>query len=577
MAIEHGDLGGGICKAQKLGERSVSLCLGSHDGQMMLTISMRPKDLNIPIKPPMTLYGNRLNFGQLGMKFLKYQANCWDRAHKTLQVCLSCEEKEELAELHRLIASHLQRKSGIASKGQNCSGRVACKVLLPSNRANKKVSPVRSRSTNDSYSKRPDILSQEELPHLSAEQMKIFDLVVRQGKSIFFTGSAGTGKSLLLKNIIRALPASSTFVTGTTALAGCLLGGTTIHSYAGVGKGDGTLESMIRSASRGESASRWRQTKVLILDELSMMDGAFFDKIEEVARTLRRSNEPFGGIQLVLSGDYYQLPPVSKNPRERKFCFEAKCWSSCVNACVELKTVFRQSDNHFVDVLGQIRLGKVSANSIKSLLGDCFRPLEVEEGILPTQLFTHRADVDFLNKRELDSLPGTLKVYTSHDQGDLSVLEASCPAPKLLKLKVGAQVMLTRNLSSMKGLVNGSRGVVTRITPSGLPCVRFASQLIGEEPIVIERDRWTVSVGGCQVAQRSQFPLVLAWGITVHKSQGMSLDKLEVSLENAFEAGMAYVALSRARSMEGLFIKGEVSSQALRADPKVSAFYSSMI
>eukprot|EP00890_Picochlorum_soloecismus_P001300 jgi/Picsp_1/2170/NSC_05635-R1_atp-dependent dna helicase pif1 len=438
VTVEHGDLGGGICKAQKLGERSVSLC--SYDGQLLLTISMRPKDLVIPIKPPMTLYGNRLNYGQLGMKFLKYQANSWDRAHKTLQVSVRCEEKEELAELHRLIASHLQYKPAITWKGQNASGKIGFKVLLPSNQANRKVSPVRASNRNDSYSKRPDNRSQEELPPLSAEQMQVFDLVVRQKKSIFFTGSAGTGKSLLLKHIIRALPASSTFVTGTTALAGCLLGGTTIHSYAGVGKGDGTLESMIRSASRGESVSRWRNTKVLIIDELSMMDGSFFDKIEEVARTIRRSNEPFGGIQLVLSGDYYQLPPVSRNPRERKFCFESKCWSSCVNACVELKTVFRQSDNYFIDILGQIRLGKISANNIKSLLGDCFRPLEVEEGILPTQLFTHRADVDFLNQKELDSLHGTLKLYKSHDQGDLSVLEASCPAPKLLKLKVGAQL-----------------------------------------------------------------------------------------------------------------------------------------
>ena len=576
MSIEHGDLGGGICKAQKLGERSVGLCHDSHDGQMLLTISMRPKDLIIPIKPPMTLYGNRLNFGQLGMKLLKYQANPWDRAHKTLQVCIRCEEKEELAEFHRLMTSHLQCKSSVASKGHNASGNAGFKVLLSSNQPNRKVSPIRARSRNDSYSRKPQNPSQEELPPLSAEQMQVFDLVVRQRKSVFFTGSAGTGKSLLLKHIIRALPASSTFVTGTTALAGCLLGGTTIHSYAGVGRGDGTVESMIRSASRGESASRWRQTKVLIIDELSMMDGLFFDKLEEISRKIRRSNDPFGGIQLVLSGDYYQLPPVSRNPRERKFCFESQCWSSCVNACVELKTVFRQSDNYFIDVLGQIRVGNVSAKSIKSLLGDCFRPLEVEEGILPTQLFTHRADVDSLNQKELDSLPGPLKIYKSHDQGDLSVLEASCPAPKLLKLKVGAQVMLTRNLSSAKRLVNGARGVVTKISPSGLPYVRFASQMIGEDPIAIERDRWTVSIGGRLVAQRSQFPLALAWGITVHKSQGMSLDKLEVSLEKAFEAGMAYVALSRARSMDGLYIKGEISSQALRADPKVSQFYSSM-
>lgn len=576
MSIEHGDLGGGICKAQKLGERSVGLCHSNHDGQMLLTISMRPKDLIVPIKPPMTLYGNRLNFGQLGMKLLKYQANPWDRAHKTLQVCIRCEEKEELAEFHRLMTSHLQCKSGVVPKGQSVIGNTRFKVLLPSSQPNRKVSPIRARSRNDSYSRKPENPSQEELPPLSEEQMHVFDIVVRQKKSVFFTGSAGTGKSLLLKHIIRALPASSTFVTGTTALAGCLLGGTTIHSYAGVGKGDGTVESMIRSASRGESASRWRQTKVLIIDELSMMDGLFFDKLEEISRTIRRSNEPFGGIQLVLSGDYYQLPPVSRNPRERKFCFESKCWSSCVNACIELNTVFRQSDNYFIDVLGQIRLGTVSAKSIKSLLGDCFRPLEVEEGILPTQLFTHRADVDSLNQKELDSLHGPLKIYKSHDQGDLSVLEASCPAPKLLKLKVGAQVMLTRNLSSTKRLVNGSRGVVTKISPSGLPCVRFASQMPGEEPIAIERDRWTVSIGGRLVAQRSQFPLALAWGITVHKSQGMSLDKLEVSLEKAFEAGMAYVALSRARSMDGLYIKGEISSQALRADPKVSQFYSSM-
>lgn len=566
---------------QKLGERSVEVFY-EDGGQPKLAISMKPRDLVVPIKVPVTVYGHRVSHGKLGMRFMKYRQNPWDRAYKTLQLTLTCEDIEGLKRIHgciikQLTASPLENESHGSKSLKTKYGQVSrafFKPLMPSNVC-QTVSPIRNRVV-DAYSKRYDKGQpvKEELPSLSAEQMHVFDLVVNKGRSIFFTGSAGTGKSLLLKHIIKALPSSTTFITGTTGLAGCLLGGTTINAFAGIGKGDGDIDAMLRSASRGDALFRWRQAKVLIIDEISMMDGALFDKLESISRAIRQSKDAFGGIQLVLAGDYHQLPPVSRNSATRKFCFEAHSWGSCVQNSIELKTVFRQSDSDFIDILGRIRAGTVAQHEIPQLLGQCFRPLNVDDGILPTQLFTHRADVEALNLRELESLKGDMVTYSAHDSGDSALLDGSCPAPRKLQLKIGAQVMLTRNISSRQGLVNGARGIVEKISSSGLPYVRFASSQSDIECIPIEREKWSISSGGVVIAQRSQLPLTLAWGITVHKSQGMSLDRVEISLEKAFECGMAYVALSRSKSMDGLRIKGSISRQSLQADTKVLSFYS---
>ena len=546
--------------------------LEGDDGIPVLSLGMKPKPLLIPVKAPICLYGHRVSVGQLGMRFLKFKQNTWDRAEKTLQVTISTEDTGALSEMAKLMDKALTRGRGPTGPSQRrplatrpintpfTSGGGAFTI------AGKAQKPATACNTRD-----------EELPPLSPEQQKALDLVLA-GKSIFFTGCAGTGKSLVLRHIIRTLPSDSTFITGTTGFAGCLIGGTTINGFSGIGRAEADFETIVRNASRGESGMRWRRCTALIIDEMSMMDGKIFDLLEAVARRVRGNNRPFGGIQLILSGDFHQLPPVCKDQHQattRKFAFEAESWERCVHASVELTQVFRQNDNDFVNILAQVRAGTMPESTLRALLARCSAPLSLEDGILPTQLFTHRADVDAINSRQLESLAGDCVTFKAKDSGrDLAALEASCPAPRILKLKVGAQVMLTRNISPKLGLVNGARGVVERFTNLGMPVVKFIQ---GDgKAMPISREDYSIRVGGSEIAMRSQFPLALAWAVTVHKSQGLTLDRVEVSLDRAFEAGMAYVALSRAKSLEGLRIKGGIASAALRADPKVVAFYSKM-
>jgi ATP-dependent DNA helicase PIF1 len=538
----------------------------------VLSLGLKPKPLEIPVRAPACLYIHRVSMGQLGMKFLKFKQYAWQRVERTLQVTISVGSAEDvgaLAELSKMVDK-------VLSKGRG--GKSAPSVARR---------PLATRPINSSFSggsafaiagrAQPQATAsdREDLPDLSPEQQRALDAVTA-GKSIFFTGCAGTGKSLLLRHIIRALPPDTTYVTGTTGLAGSLLGGTTVNAFAGTGRADGLgadFEAVVRSAGRGDSGLRWRRASALLIDEMSMMSGQFFDLLEAVARRVRGNNRPFGGIQLILCGDFHQLPPVSKDPATRRFAFEAESWGRCVRASVQLTRVFRQRDGDFIDILAQIRSGAIPEASLRSLLARCSAPLDLDDGIRPTQLFTHRADVDAINQRELADLPGDAVVFNALDTGNSDALAAACPAPRTLRLKLGAQVMLNRNISARQGLVNGARGVVERFTPGGMPVVRFAAS---DAAITISRERWTVRVGGQEAASRAQVPLALAWAVTVHKSQGLTLDRVEVSLDRAFEAGMAYVALSRARSLEGLRIVGGVAGAALRADPKVVDFYSKL-
>jgi len=544
------------------------------DGTPMLSLALKPKELTIPVRAPVCLYTHRVSAGQLGMRFLRYKQNVYDRVEKTLQITITTDDIDALTGLAKMLdkALLMGRRNG---DGGGVGGyKPAHRRPLSSRPVNTSFAPLGSGGGAFSIAgkqQRPSVLADtEDLPPLSDEQQHALNMI-KSGKSIFFTGCAGTGKSLLIKHILRAMPEVD--VTGTTGLAGCLLGGTTINAWSGLGRAEGSFDTMVRNASRGESGQRWRRCHALIIDEVSMMDAKLFDLLEAVARKVRGNSRPFGGIQLILSGDFHQLPPVVKDQLTRKFAFESQSWQRCIQASVQLTQVFRQNDSDFIDILAEIRAGTAPESTLRALLARCAAPLELEDGILPTQLFTHRVDVDAINDRQLNSLEGNVVTFTAQDSGDTAALQAACPAPRTLRLKEGAQVMLTRNLSSRQGLVNGARGVVEKFTPSGLPVVKFAR---GGESMTIGRERYSIRQGGQDAAVRSQIPLQLAWAVTVHKSQGLTLDRVEVSLDRAFEAGMAYVALSRARNLEGLRIVGSIASAALRADPKVVAFYSKL-
>ena len=406
------------------------------------------------------------------------------------------------------------------------------------------------------------------------EQQRAFDLALG-GSNVFLTGGPGTGKSFTLRKIIDGLEekngSGSVLVWAPTGVAAILVGGQTINSKPGPGipEGSSGFENM------WAHKKYWREVKTLVIDEISMVDGALLDTLDEVARRVRGNSKPFGGLQLILCGDFYQLPPVTKGGAAPRFAFEARCWPSVVRRCFELHKVFRQSDPEFIDALAQVRVGRCSAAAEAMLRACRGRPLPDFDGISATRLFTHKDDCNRLNEQRLRALPGAAVTFRARDSGRdeaaLSALRVSTPAPPELQLKVGAQVILTKTLDQEKGLVNGAAGVVVKLLASKNPVVRFRAGL----ELIVRVEPFTLSSGGAVVATRQQLPLDYGWAISVHKSQGMSLARVQMSLGRAFESGQVYVALSRARSLDGLSLI-DIDFSKIRANPKVVRFHERM-
>ncbi|XP_042354055.1 ATP-dependent DNA helicase PIF1 [Plectropomus leopardus] len=405
---------------------------------------------------------------------------------------------------------------------------------------------------------------------LNKDQAAVLSAVL-SGKNVFFTGSAGTGKSFLLKRIMGSLPPKSTFATASTGVAACHIGGTTLHSFAGIGSGSAPLEQCIELAQRPGVLQHWTSCRHLIIDEISMVEAQFFDKLESVARSVRRSTEPFGGIQLIVCGDFLQLPPVSKGKEKASFCFQARSWRKVIQVNMELMEVRRQTDQSFISLLQAVRVGRVTEEVTAKLMESAYHHIE-RDGILATRLCTHKDDVELTNENKLQQLPGSVRVFEALDSDPALVktIDAHSPVSRLIQLKVGAQVMLTKNLDVARGLVNGARGVVVAFESGkhGLPRVRFMCGVTE----VLKPERWVFKSGGGIHLSRQQLPLKLAWAISIHKSQGMTLDCVEISLARVFESGQAYVALSRARSLEGLRVM-DFDPSVVRADPDVLVFY----
>jgi len=388
-----------------------------------------------------------------------------------------------------------------------------------------------------------------------------------EGRSIFFTGSAGTGKSFLLLKIIRDLQkkygAECVAVTAPTGIAACNIGGVTLHSFAGIGQGTEPLDKLYSIVFRNEKAAgRWKQAKVLIIDEISMLDGGLFDKLEYIARRIRGGDRPFGGLQLVVAGDFFQLPPVGlAGINERtggsssmaggsmpqsppvKFAFQSAAWGRTLYAQLPLTKVFRQSDDKFVKLLNEFREGIVGPHTsvLLETAGSGLPAAAKASGAKPTCIYALNRLVDEVNSREMGAATGPLYQYRAKDAGIepfLSNLKNSCQAPDLLELKLGVQVMLLKNLDAARGLVNGARGVVVGFSgESKFPEVRFPTRMAGgtqkKAPATegegeqqadsfvetIEISEWTAGQMGEVVATRSQIPLKLAYALSMHKSQ----------------------------------------------------------
>lgn len=390
--------------------------------------------------------------------------------------------------------------------------------------------------------------------------------ILKTGANVFLTGEPGAGKTHTINRYTSWLrdrgvePA----ITASTGIAATHVGGMTIHAWSGVGVrrelSDWDVEAMLE---REPLVKRVRLAQVLIIDEVSMLDGHLLDLVERAVRALRGSTRPFGGLQVIFVGDFFQLPPVSKEKEPAAFAFESEAWQRALPLVCYLSEQHRQEDADFLEILGAVR-GRSLTEAHRALLaGRAGAPAEAA-----TRLYPHNADVDRINDEALTALAGAERAYVMREEGSKTLLEAlkrGCLSPGRLAVKEGAAVMFTRN-NFDKGYVNGTLGTVEGYSTNGFPLVRTR----GGRVLEAEPAEWRIEDGKRVLAKLVQVPLRLAWAITVHKSQGMSLDAAVMDLSQAFEYGQGYVALSRVRSLAGLYLSG-FNARALEIHPDVAA------
>jgi ATP-dependent DNA helicase PIF1 len=407
--------------------------------------------------------------------------------------------------------------------------------------------------------------------NLNSGQLKALDLI-KKGYNVFLTGAAGVGKSHLVRHIIDNF--EGFHITSSTGISAVNIGGKTIHSWASLGFAEGTKEQLWGVISKRKHAViKIRRCRKLIIDEISMIDGELFNKLDYILKKAKNNNRPFGGIQVVLVGDGLQLPFIQKQGESKHFFFESDAYKNGSFRGVELKEVVRQSNKEFINALHEIRMGEHGLSTIK-LINSRIGKLP-EKNIRAVHLMTHNAQVDRINLEELKKIKTSSAHYSWSTEGEdaaIKILEKGCPATKDLELKVGAQVICVYNLYPDKEIVNGSVGVVSNLTASPWPIVRFNN---GEEQI-IKPATWEIKeFRGDKlqtIATLEQVPLKLGWAQSVHRSQGSTLDHAIVNLKNCFETGQAYTALSRVKSLDGLYLEA-IDWGKVIAHPKAVEFY----
>jgi ATP-dependent DNA helicase PIF1 len=446
---------------------------------------------------------------------------------------------------------------------------------------------------------------------LSPDQQYAFNKY-KLNQNIFITGPGGTGKSHLIKYIrddlvVRGQNHTICALTGCAAvLLGCCA--KTIHSWAGIGIASGTQEEIVAKAVKnGRTMARWRSVKTLIIDEVSMMSVKIFEILDKIGRSARKQYlRPFGGIQVILIGDFYQLPPVGKmdDPQSRLFCFESPIWETTFarDCHIQLRTPYRQKDPEYIQVLEEVRAGKLSEKTI-NILADRLGAKVPDSVIKPTKLFPRNADADMVNQNMYMQIKEPEILYESTKIENMQFFsDTAIPIPqdvqnrctmltredidqqmamymennhlaKIVKLKKGAVVMCLANLDTDAGICNGSQGVVVDFVTSGAkqyPVVRFLNGVTMKiAPKVYQHDDYPKY--GVE-----QLPLRLAWAFTIHKSQGVTLEIAEMDIgSRVFECGQTYVALSRVKSLSGLYLSG-FNPTKIKTNPRVIGFYEQM-
>ncbi len=389
--------------------------------------------------------------------------------------------------------------------------------------------------------------------------------ILKTGRNVFLTGAAGSGKTYVLKQYIEYLKEINAVfgITASTGIAATHMGGVTIHSWSGIGVKDYLNKNdVIEIAETSRIKKVVANASVLIIDEISMLHHFRLDLIDLVLRQIKNLNEPFGGIQVVFCGDFFQLPPVHRSgEREAFFAYHSEAWKNLNLKVCYLSEQHRQNDDQFVSILNSIRNNNID-DGVYELLQDRFGKKPEFEA---TKLYTHNKNVDEENGFELSKIGGRSCEYEMLEKGRKSLVETlkkSCLAPETLKLKVGAKVMFVKN-NFEKGYVNGTLGTVIKCGVENIEVKTLSGNVIE-----VERESWALEEDGRVRAEISQYPLRLAWAITIHKSQGMSLDAAQVDLSRSFERGMGYVALSRVRSLEGLYLSG-MNNMALLVNEEV--------
>ena len=400
------------------------------------------------------------------------------------------------------------------------------------------------------------------------------------GHSVFLTGPAGSGKTFVLNQFIKEAKRSGkkVAVTASTGLASTHLGGNTIHAWSGLGVHDYIPKYLISDMSK----SRREQitgADILVIDEVSMLHDFRFDYIDQICRAVRDDDTVFGGLQVILSGDFYQLPPVNRDDsKQGGFITNSNAWQELKPVICYLDEQHRQEDDALLEILTAMRANDLRRRHAESLLGRQTIRTPFDDPV--TELHTRNVDVDLINLKRLNEMPGEnheFQMYSTGKTNYVDSLKKSCLAPEVLQLKEGAYVMFVKN-SLEKKYVNGTLGTIIGFEKgTDLPIVRTTS---GSQ-IVAKPDTWEMRDGDKKLASLTQIPLRLAWAITIHKSQGMTLDAAHIDLSTAFVPGMGYVALSRVRSLEKLSLGGlnkmalTMSSEAHEID-KALRFKSSL-